>query len=174
MGQLGEEGIDVDEGIDPNLMSNMLRIALNNIVGDADNTQQNPTNSSLISSDLPSKKNANTLGSGAKPKSKKGASSMEEILQNQVDALTDEIEGKMDEILDESPEYISILEDREKTVIDPAVLKFTKLVAESAHELMWDLGRPGNVTDITLLTRIEDITEMLGDVVSSLPDGEEE
>lgn len=99
---------------------------------------------------------------------------MEEILQNQVDALTDEIEGKMDEILDESPEYISILEDREKTVIDPAVLKFTKLVAESAHELMWDLGRPGNVTDITLLTRIEDITEMLGDVVSSLPDGEEE
>jgi hypothetical protein len=80
----------------------------------------------------------------------------------------------MDDILDESPEYISILEDREKTVIDPAVLKFTKLVAESAHELMWDLGRPGNVTDITLLTRIEDITEMLGDVVSSLPDGEEE
>jgi len=99
---------------------------------------------------------------------------MEEILQNQVDALTEEIEEKMDDILDESPEYISILEDREKTVIDPAVLKFTKLVAESAHELMWDLGRPGNVTDITLLTRIEDITEMLGDVVSSLPDGEEE
>lgn len=174
LGQLGEEGIEVDEGIDPNLMSNMLRLALNSIVGDVDNAKPQSNDSGLAASNLPTKNKSNTLGSGLGPKSKKGASSMEEILQNQVDALTEEIEGKMDDILDESPEYISILEDREKTVIDPAVLKFTKLVAESAHELMWDLGRPGNVTDITLLTRIEDITEMLGDVVSSLPDGEEE
>ena len=40
---------------------------------------------------------------------------------------------------------------------------------------MWDIGRPGNVEDITLRTRIEDVTEMLGDVLSSLPEsGEEE
>ena len=35
-------------------------------------------------------------------------------------------------------------------------------------------SRLENVTDITLLTRIEDVTEMLGDVISSLPEGEEE
>ena len=45
----------------------------------------------------------------------------------------------MDGIL-ESPELIAMLDDREKTV-KIAVLKFTKLVAESAYELMWDLGR---------------------------------
>ena len=39
---------------------------------------------------------------------------------------------------------------------------------------MWDIGRPGNVSDLTLMTRIEDVTEMLGDVISSLPKGDEE
>jgi hypothetical protein len=114
------------------------------------------------------------LGSGVGVSARTGGSSMEEILQNQVDALTEDIENKMDGILEESPELIAMLDDREKTVIDPAVLKFTRLVAESAYELMWDLGRPGNVTDLTLMTRVEDITEMLGDVISSLPEGEEE
>ena len=39
---------------------------------------------------------------------------------------------------------------------------------------MWDIGKPGNVSDLTLRTRIEDITEMLADVISSLPEGDEE
>ena len=38
----------------------------------------------------------------------------------------------------------------------------------------WDIGRPGNVKDLTLMTRIEDVTEMLGDVITSLPEGDEE
>ena len=70
--------------------------------------------------------------------------------------------------------WLPYIPDREQVVIDPAVLKFTKLVAETAHELMWDIGRPGNVSDLTLMTRIEDVTEMLGDVISSLPKGDEE
>ena len=69
---------------------------------------------------------------------------------------------------------MAIIPDHDQVVIDPAVLEFTRLVTETAHELMWDLGRPGNVSDLTLLTRVEDITEMLGDVLSSLPEGEEE
>jgi len=174
LSQLGEEGIEIDEGIDPNLMSNVLRIALNNIVSDSDKLSGNQNPPNISGFNLPSKKKSSTLGSGAGPSVKTGASSMEEILQNQVDALTKEIEDKMDGILDEEPDFVSILEDREKTVIDPAVLEFTRLVAETTHELMWDLGRPGNVNDITLLTRIEDVTEMLGDVISSLPEGEEE
>ena len=99
---------------------------------------------------------------------------MEEILQNQVDGITEEIEKKMDSILDERPDLVSIIPDFNQVVIDPAVLEFTRLVTETAHELMCDIGKPGNVSDITLRTRIEDITEMLGDVLSSLPEGEEE
>ena len=50
----------------------------------------------------------------------------------------------------------------------------TRLTTEMVHELMWDLGRPGAVADLTLMTRIEDAAEMLGDVLSSLPESEEE
>ena len=99
---------------------------------------------------------------------------MEDILQSQADGIASEIENVMDGILDEKPDLVAIIPDHDQVVIDPAVLEFTRLVTETAHELMWDLGRPGNVSDLTLLTRVEDITEMLGDVLSSLPEGEEE
>ena len=39
LGQLGEEGFEISEDLDPSLMSNMLRIALNNIVNDMDAAQ---------------------------------------------------------------------------------------------------------------------------------------
>ena len=168
--QLGEEGIEVQEDLDPSLMSNMLRIALNNIVKDID---QDGTVQNIAGSTLPSANKSSKLGSKS-AKSKATGSSMEEILQNQADGLTEEIEKKMDSILDEKPELVSIIPDFNQVVIDPAVLEFTRLVTETAHELMWDIGKPGNVSDITLRTRIEDITEMLGDVLSSLPEGEEE
>ena len=168
--QLGEEGIEVKEDLDPSLMSNMLRIALNNIVKDMD---QDGTAQNIAGGLLPSTNKSSKLGSKS-AKSRATGSSMEEILQNQADGLTEEIEKKMDFILDEQPELVSIIPDFNQVVIDPAVLEFTRLVTETAHELMWDIGKPGNVSDITLRTRIEDITEMLGDVLSSLPEGEEE
>ena len=170
LAQLGEEGIEVEEGLDPSLMSNMLRIALNSIVSDMD---PNESNQAPTVQSLPTAKKSATLGSKSGGK-KVGGSSMEEILQNQADGIASDIEGMMDDILDEKPDMVALLPDREQVVIDPAVLKFTKLVAETAHELMWDIGRPGNVSDLTLMTRIEDVTEMLGDVISSLPEGDEE
>jgi hypothetical protein len=172
LGQLGEEGIEVEEGLDPSLMSNILRVALNSIVGDLDSSNQGDATGGLPQN-LPSRKKSATLGSKSSPMKVSGGS-MEEILQNQADGIADEIEGIMDGILDEKPDMVALLPNRDQVVIDPAVLKFTRLVAEQAHELMWDIGRPGNVTDLTLRTRIEDITEMLGDVISSLPEGDEE
>lgn len=172
LGQLGEEGIEVEEGLDPSLMSNILRVALNSIVSDLDSTTDNQLQGGMPQS-LPNSKKSATLGSKSSAKRIVG-SSMEEILQNQADGIAEEIETKMDQILDEKPEKVAILQDIDQVVIDPAVLKFTKLVAETAHELMWDIGRPGNVADLTLRTRIEDVTEMLGDVISSLPEGDEE
>ena len=38
---------------------------------------------------------------------------------------------------------------------------------------MWRRGRPGAVSDITLITQIEDATQMLSDVLDSLPEIEE-
>ena len=170
--QLGEEGIEVQEDLDPSLMSNMLRIALNNIVKDLDQ-DGSQAGQNVAGGSLPSTNKSSKLGSKS-AKSKATGSSMEEILQNQADGLAEEIESKMDGILNEIPDLVSIIPDFDQVVIDPAVLEFTRLVTETAHELMWDIGKPGNVTDITLRTRIEDITEMLGDVLSSLPEGEEE
>jgi CheY-like chemotaxis protein len=170
--QLGEEGIEIQDDLDPSLMSNMLRIALNNIVKDLDQDGGQPAGN-IAGSTLPSTNKSSKLGSKS-AKSKAIGSSMEEILQNQADGLANEIESKMDNILDEKPDLVSILPHNDQIVIDPAVLEFTRLVTETAHELMWDIGKPGNVSDITLMTRIEDITGMLGDVLSSLPEGEEE
>ncbi len=170
--QLGEEGIDVDEGLDPSLMSNVLRVALNNIVKDLDTSEgQNLDGQNVLS--LPTAKKSATLGSKSTLSNMK-ADSMENILQSQADGIASEIENSMDGILNEIPDLIAILPNHDQIVIDPAVLEFTRLVTETAHELMWDLGKPGNVSDITLMTRVEDITEMLGDVLSSLPEGEEE
>ena len=169
--QLGEEGIEVEEGLDPSLMSNMLRIALNSIVGDIDSS--NIPSEQAANQNLPTAKKSAKLGSKSTT-AKIGGSSMEEILQNQADSIANDIEEMMDGILDEEPDLVAILPRQDQIVIDPAVLKFTKLVAETAHELMWDIGKPGNVSDITLRTRIEDVTEMLGDVITSLPKGDEE
>ena len=170
--QLGEEGIEVEEELDPSLISNVLRVALNSIVNDLDAPSE--TSSDAVSgSVLPTAKKSAKLGSKSSS-SKVGGSSMEEILQNQADGIANEIEEIMDEILDEKPDLVALIPEKEQVVIDPAVLKFTRLVAETAHELMWDVGRPGNVSDITLQTRIEDVTEMLADVISSLPEGDEE
>ena len=61
-----------------------------------------------------------------------------------------------------------------KVGIDPEALTLTRLTIEEVQSLMWDLGRPGAVSDITLLTRIEDSVELLKDALESLPIEEEE
>ena len=99
---------------------------------------------------------------------------VESILETQADNIASEIEAVMDDILDETPEKVAILPHDGLDRIDPQVLNMTRLTTEMVHELMWDLGRPGAVSDTTLMTRIEDATEMLGDVLSSLPESEEE
>ena len=170
--QLGEEGIEVSEDLDPTLMSNVLRVALNNIVKDLEIPDEQNVDTKNASS-LPTTKVSATLGSKSST-SKLGGGAMEDILQHQADGIASQIESVMDEILDEKPDLIAIIPDHNQVTIDPAVLEFTRLVTETTHELMWDLGRPGNITDITLLTRVEDVTELLGDVLSSLPEGEEE
>ena len=184
MQQLGEEGIEIDEEIDLSMMSSMLRIALNRLVGEASETSAQPESKDGDGSDagkssIPSfkqmSKGKNTLGGGAKPSNKlKQSSSMENILQKQADNIEDEIIEIMDSILEEEPDLITIHEDEFKVKIDPQVLKMTKLTTEILHDLMWSLGRPGAVSDLTLMTQIEDAAKLTREVLDSLPELEEE
>ncbi|MGB0174564.1 MAG: hypothetical protein ACPF9S_05985, partial [Candidatus Poseidoniaceae archaeon] len=166
--QMGEEGMDVDLGLEATDLSNLLRVALNRLVEDGGDAGE-ATGPSF--EDLKRKKSLGDLNQQPTPVS---AGGMESILEQQAANIADEIESKMDDILDEAPENIALLPEDDMDRIDPQVLRMTRLTTEMVHELMWDLGRPGAVADITLMTRIEDATEMLGDVLSSLPESEEE
>ena len=186
MQQLGEEGIDVDEDVDLSMMSSMLRIALNRLVeeasemspeesNDADGSDENSKDKTSVPSFKQMSKGNKTLGGGEKPSGKlKAGSTMESILQNQADDIGDEIMEVMDSILDEEPDFVSIHEDDSMARIDPQVLKMTKLTTEIVHELMWSLGRPGALSDLTLMTQIEDAAKLTKEVLDSLPELEEE
>ena len=71
--------------------------------------------------------------------------------------------------MDEKPDLVALRPDEELFGVDPEVLKLTRLTNELVYELMWSLGRPGTVEDITLITQIEDITQMVSDVLDSFP-----
>ena len=84
------------------------------------------------------------------------------------------VSDSMDNILDETPDLITIHHESTMTPIDPEVLKLTRLTTEFVSDLMWNLGRPGAVSDLTLMTQVEDAAQMLQDVLASLPEAEEE
>ena len=94
---------------------------------------------------------------------------MEDILEQQAESLELEVAELMDEVLDEKPDLVALRPEEELFGVDPEVLKMTRLTNELVYELMWNLGRPGAVEDITLVTQIEDITQMLTDVLDSFP-----
>ena len=166
--QMGEEGMDVDLDLEATDLSNLLRVALNRLVQEGGEGGE-ATGPSF--EDLKKKKSLGDLNDQPTPVS---AGGMESILEQQAANIANEIESKMGDILDEVPEQVALLPEDDMDRIDPQVLRMTRLTTEMVHELMWDLGRPGAVADITLMTRIEDATEMLGDVLSSLPESEEE
>ena len=184
--QMDEEGLEVNDTFDTSMMANMLRIALNHLVQDvspedipieAIPTQEGDT--SQQKEELPSFGNMSrgrTLGSGSGPSKprKPLMTSMEEILEKQADSIGDEVVSKMDEILDEMPDLVALNRDEDLFGIDLEVLKLTKLTTEVVHDLMWNLGRPGAVSDVTLITQIEDAAQMLSDVLDALPEVEDE
>lgn len=183
--QLGEEGKEFDTeamGIQPQLMSEMLRVALNKLVSDGESNEVNSeATEQAKTTSMPNFKEISkgkTLGASSNSPESTGSinlgSSMEDILQRQADEIAMEIEAKMDEILDEKPEFITLVEDFNRVPIDVEMAKMTKHTADFVHELLWDLGRPGAVSDITLMTRIEDATEMMQDILDGFSFVEEE
>ena len=175
--QMDEEGIEVQEMFDPSTMAAMLRIALNNLVQDVDPNQVPPppsdgeTDDSNSAHSFDGISKSEKLGSGkaGSTKLKGGMTTMEDILEQQAAAIQSDVESVMDGVLDEKPELIALHPDEDLFGVDPEVLKLTRLTSELVYDLMWNLGRPGTVDDVTLITQIEDITEMVGDVLSSFP-----
>ena len=177
--QMDEEGIEVQDMFDPSTMAAMLRIALNNLVQDVDpnslpdipeqddGKQSNQATSTTLNETTKSEK----LGSGnaRSTKLKGGMTTMEDILEQQAESLELEVAEIMDEVLDEKPDLVALRPEDELFGVDPEVLKLTRLTNELVYELMWNLGRPGTVEDITLITQIEDITQMVSDVLDSFP-----
>ena len=187
--QMDEEGLEVQETFDPATMAAMLRIALNQLVQDVEpddaNEAQNDASQIQESKEgqvqFGNVGNSEKLGSGKarSSKLKGGMTTMEDILAQQALSIEDEISSVMDEVLDEKPDLIALRPENELFGVDPEVLKMTRLTNELVNDLMWNLGRPGAVNDLTLITQIEDITEMVGDVLNSFPttnqiDGDDE
>ena len=99
---------------------------------------------------------------------------MEDILEKQAEDIADQVERDMDGILSEQPDFVSLLEEHEQVFIDPEALELTRLTAQVNKNLLVALQKPGALSDLTLLTHIEDATRMNDDVLDALPAKEEE
>ena len=99
---------------------------------------------------------------------------MEDILEKQAEDIARNVEGEMDAILDEAPEYVALLEQEEQVGIDPETLALTRLTAEVLRELMEALKRAGALSDLTLLTQVEDASVLAADMLDALPSSDEE
>ncbi len=173
-----EEGM-----ISPEAMTTMVRLALNRLVNSGEastpqaekpsNHQPKPVSTPTSFADI--NKGA-TLGEGAAPSSAGGGmkSAMEDILERQAQDIAEQVEREMDGILSEKPDYVALLEDDNRVAIDPETLELTRLTAQVLRDLMDALQRPGALSDLTLLTQIEDASQMAGDVLDALPVKEEE
>ena len=166
----------------------MVRLALNRLVGsegavapptvEAEAVQEAPPTAEATPA-APSFKDLNkgaTLGEGAvaSPLKSGGNSSMEDILERQAQDIARQVEADMEGILSEEPEYVSLLETSDQVPIDPETLALTRLTAQVLQELMEALKRPGALSDLTLLTQVEDASTMAADMLDALPVQEEE
>ena len=187
LSQMGAEGLEVNTEMDSSAMSSMLRLALNKLVeqasADGELIAPNQINAGDMaqehapsgpSSPSQAKRGVPLGGSIAQNMNLGISSSMGGILEAQAQGLADEVEGVMDSILDEQPDLIALHGFDTMVPIDPQVLELTRLTTEVVSDLMWNLGRPGAVSDLTLLTQIEDAAQMLSDVLVALPEAEEE
>ena len=193
--EMGGEG-DVDDSLNSEAMTTMVRLALNRLVGakDAgsdDDSAQAPTEAaaeaaaeeaptaSPAPAEIPSFNTINkgaTLGEGAAPsiESRGMGSSMEDILEKQAEDIARSVEAEMDGILNEQPDYVALLEDHDQVGIDPETLALTRLTAEVLTELMKALKQPGALSDLTLLTQVEDASVLAADMLDALPPSQEE
>ena len=166
--QMNEEGLEVETEIDSTTMANLMRLALNKLVLEGEGEETGDVTFESI-------KRGNKLGGGKTLSSSPMEKiTVEQMMEKQAEVIASEVEEVMDDVLDEDPERIALLESGQMELIDPNVLSMTRLVSELVSELLWDLGQRGALEDLTLTTRVEDCAQMMVDVLSSLPERSEE
>ncbi len=120
-----------------------------------------------------------TLGSGDAPAKEGGGGAnldsggMQDALQRQADQIAMEVERTMDEVLDEAPPRVTEAPVEGVQSVDEETLAYVRLCVEEIRDLLWDLGRPGAVSDLTLMTRLEDATGFAEEVLKVWPSGED-
>ena len=157
LAKLAEQEIDID-GVDSSNLGSLLKTVFGQLlesqVDEEDVTKQNPN----MQEDIGQKKTP------------KLGSSLEDILQEEADELTEEILEKMEEILGEGiPEYTA-LEDDLKIKVDPEFINLVKYSSESIQELLWEIGVPGRLNDPSLGLWVEDSLKSIEDILKSVPE----
>lgn len=182
----GSQSDDDEEAeLSAEAMTTMVRLALNRLVGSQDPAEAASLGSTESAANddaapnvpsFPTINKGATLGEGAAPTLGQGNmnSSMEDILEKQANDIARQVESDMEGILSEAPDYVALLEEDDQVGIDPETLALTRLTAQVLHELMEALKRPGALSDLTLLTQVEDASSMAADMLDALPAKEEE
>ena len=157
LAKLVEQEIEID-GVDSSNLGSLLKTVFGQLlesqVGEGEVTNQNPN----MQEDIGQKKTP------------KLGSSLEDILQEEADELTEEILEKMEEILGEGiPEYTA-LEDDLKIKVDPEFINLVKYSSESIQELLWEIGVPGRLNDPSLGLWVEDSLKSIEDILKSVPE----
>ena len=120
-----------------------------------------------------------TLGSGEAPSKGSNRSAtldsggMQDALQRQADQIAREVEQAMESVLDEAPPAVTDATDDSMLGVDKETLAYVRLCVEDIRDLLWDLGRPGAVSDLTLMTRLEDATGFAEEVLKIWPSQED-
>jgi len=166
--QMDEEGLEVETDFDSTTLANLMRLALNKLVLEDEEEETGDVTFESI-------KRGDKLGGGKKlSSSPMDKITVEQMMEKQAEVIASEVEEVMDDVLDEDPERIALLESGQMELIDPNVLNMTRLVSELVSDLLWELGQRGALEDLTLTTRVEDCAQMMVDVLSSLPEKSEE
>ncbi len=180
--RLEEQELIEDFDIEPTVLLELLKAALSKLVDDGisisdDESEDEEDGESESDVSYESLKRTGKLGGEQvkkKSSGKKIGMTMDEMLQAQADDIADDVVEAMDEVLGELPELITILPEEETMNVDPEVVRFTHLSVRYVLDLLFDIARPDNLADLTLMTRLEDGAQMLADVMIHLPPAPEE
>ncbi len=96
-------------------------------------------------------------------------SRLEEALDRQAEHIENVLEAALDPVLDEQPEKVAILTEETGLIpTDPDALNMTVRTLEIIHELLWEIGIPGRLSDPTLAHRVEDAVILTKDAKEAL------
>ena len=155
--KLAKEEVEI-EGVDSSNLGSLLRTVFGQLL------ESHVEENDVMSEDKSTQEDINVK------KSPKLGTSLEDILQEEADELTEEILHKMEEILSEGIPEIAALDEDLKIKVDPEFINLIRHSSESMQELFWEIGVPGRLNDPSLGIWIEDSLKLIEDILKSIPE----